>query len=43
MIKTPQYTTMLFSEIWDSAEDFKADFAACPFNGCISATEGTPT
>lgn len=41
--KLPQYTTMLFSNIWESAADFKTDFAASPFNGCISSVEGTPT
>ena len=43
IIKKPQYNTMLFTEIWDDVSDFKTDFAASPFNGAISATEGTPT
>ena len=40
---TPQYNTMKFTDVWDSVESFKTDFATSPFNGCISATEGTPT
>lgn len=43
IIKTPQYNTMLMTEVWEDADDFKTDFLASPFAGCISATEGTPT
>ena len=39
----PQYSTMLFTDVWDDVTDFKTDFAASPFNGAISATEGTPS
>lgn len=31
----PQYSTVSFTDIWCSAEDFKADFADSPFAGCI--------
>ena len=31
----PQYSTVLFTDIWDSAEDFKSDFQDSPFNGSI--------
>lgn len=39
----PQYSTVLFTDVWDDVTDFKTDFAASPFNGAISATEGTPS
>ena len=35
---TPQYSTVLFNEIWESAADFKTEFAASPFTGSISAS-----
>ena len=38
IIKTPQYNTMLFCEIWDDVADFKSDFAASPFTGSIKAS-----
>lgn len=31
----PRYDTQLFTEIWDSASDFKTDFQASPFAGSI--------
>ncbi|MBO7079085.1 MAG: hypothetical protein J6W64_04685 [Bacilli bacterium] len=31
----PQYSTVLFTDIWDNAEDFKSDFQDSPFNGSI--------
>lgn len=31
----PQYSTVLFTEVWDSAEDFKSDLAASAFAGCM--------
>ena len=31
----PQYSTPIFTDIWDDVDDFKADFADSPFNGCI--------
>lgn len=31
----PQYSTILFTDIWDSAEDFKSDFQDSPFDGAI--------
>lgn len=34
----PQYSTKLFTEIWDDVSEFKADFAASPFTGAISST-----
>lgn len=37
----PRYNTMSFTEVWDDAADFKADFLASPFAGCISSTEAT--
>lgn len=37
----PQYTTVLFTQIWDSAEDFKSDFQDSPFDGCIKDGTGT--
>ena len=38
IIKTPQYSTVLFTEVWSSAEDFKTDFGASPFTGAISSS-----
>ena len=34
----PQYSTVLFTDIWDNVEDFKSDLAESPFAGCISTT-----
>lgn len=34
----PQYSTVLFTDIWDDVDEFKTDFAASPFTGAISAT-----
>ena len=34
----PKYSTVLFTDIWDDVDEFKADLAASPFAGCISAT-----
>lgn len=31
----PQYTTVLFTQVWDSAEDFKEDLEDSAFAGCI--------
>lgn len=31
----PQYTTVLFTEVWDSAEDFKSDLEDSAFAGCM--------
>lgn len=31
----PQYSTELFTEIWDDVDEFKTDLAASPFAGCI--------
>lgn len=39
----PQYSTMLFTDVWDSAEDFKTDFQAGPFAGCIHYGEAKPS
>ena len=38
MIKTPQYDTMLFCEVWDDVSKFKTEFAASPFVGAIKAS-----
>lgn len=35
---TPQYSTVLFTDVWEEVDDFKTDFAASPFTGCISST-----
>lgn len=32
----PQYSTKLFTDIWDNVDDFKSDLADSPFAGCIS-------
>lgn len=34
----PEYSTVLFTDVWESADDFKADFTASPFVGAISAS-----
>lgn len=34
----PQYSTVLFTDIWDNVEDFKSDLAESPFAGCISTS-----
>lgn len=31
----PQYSTVLFTDIWDNVEDFKSDFQDSPFNDSI--------
>lgn len=31
----PQYNTVLFTQVWDSAEDFKDDLAESAFAGCM--------
>lgn len=40
----PQYTTVLFTEVWDSAEDFKADLEDSAFAGCMQdgSVQGQP-
>lgn len=40
----PQYSTVLFTEVWDSAEEFKTDLAASAFAGCMQdgSTQGQP-
>lgn len=32
----PQYSTITFTDVWDNVDDFKADLAESPFDGCIS-------
>ena len=34
----PKYSTVLFTDIWDDVDEFKADLAASPFAGCISTS-----
>ena len=34
----PQYSTVLFTDVWDDVDDFKADLAASPFNGVLSTS-----
>ena len=34
----PQYSTVLFTDIWDNVDDFKDDLADSPFAGCISTS-----
>ena len=34
----PQYSTITFTDVWDSAGEFKSDLADSPFAGCISTT-----
>ena len=43
MIKTPQYRTMLFTDVWNDVDTFKSDFINSPFNGAISSTSSTTT
>ena len=37
----PIYNTMTFTDVWDSAADFKIEFGQSPFAGAISSTEAT--
>ena len=37
----PIYNTMTFTDVWDSAADFKTEFGQSPFAGAISSTEAT--
>ena len=37
----PQYTTVLFTDVWDSAEDFKADLEDSAFAGCMQDGSAT--
>lgn len=39
----PMYDTKLFTEIWESADDFKTDFQASPFAGSIHYGEAKPS
>lgn len=34
----PEYSTVLFTDVWDNEEDFQTDLANSPFNGCISSS-----
>lgn len=34
----PQYSTVLFTEVWDDVNKFKADLAASPFAGSLSTS-----
>lgn len=34
----PQYSTVLFTDIWDDVDEFKSDLANSPFAGCISTS-----
>ena len=34
----PHYTTVIFTEVWDDVDKFKADLAYSPFAGCISTS-----
>ena len=34
----PQYSTVLFTDIWDDVDEFKSDLADRPFAGCISTS-----
>ena len=34
----PQYSTVLFTDIWDDVDEFKSDLADSPFAGCISTS-----
>lgn len=31
----PEYSTVLFTDVWESANDFKTDFQASPFTGSL--------
>lgn len=35
----PQYSTVLFTDVWDDVDTFKADLAESPFAGCVSTSE----
>lgn len=35
---TPQYSTVLFTDIWEEAADFKTDFLASPFVGALKSS-----
>lgn len=37
----PQYSTVLFTDVWDNAEDFKSDFSDSPFDGSIKDGSST--
>lgn len=39
----PQYSTVLFTDIWDNVDDFKSDLADSPFAGCIHYGETVGT
>lgn len=39
----PQYSTITFTDVWDSVEDFKEDLADSPFAGCIHYGETVGT
>lgn len=39
----PQYSTQLFTDIWDNVDDFKSDLADSPFAGCIHYGETVGT
>ena len=39
MSNYPRYDTKLFTEIWDEATDFKAEYLASPFAGAIHSGE----
>ena len=43
MSKTPQYRTLLFTDIWNDVNTFKSEFAESPFNGAISSTSSATT
>lgn len=34
----PQYSTVLFTDIWSDVDEFKSDLADSPFAGCISTS-----
>lgn len=34
----PQYSTYLFTDIWDDVDEFKSDFADSPFAGAVSTS-----
>ena len=33
----PQYSTVLFTEVWDDVESFMEDFSSSPFSDCITS------
>lgn len=35
----PQYSTVLFTDVWDDVDTFKSDLAESPFAGCVSTSE----